>query len=476
MRSAEKMIKAFMQEHREDYLADLKKLISIESIKGKEASGMPYGEGPAEALRSALEIASRYGLYTENRGGRYGIVQFYPGQDRAIDILAHLDIVPAEDDWTVTDPFVMKVVEDRVYGRGAIDDKGPALATIYALAGIKMKGIVLRDNVRLILGCDEESGASELEYYYRTCTPAAATFTPDGFFPVINTEKGVFYGTMDATFEEGDECPLVVSIDSGKMSNMIPGTAEAVLKISDEKSFFQIKSMVDRKGRNAELRLENEKMIHIVVSGKSGHASMPENGDNALTALLEILSELPLSSCEGHRMIRALSLLFPHGDHLGEAAGIKMGDRVSGDLSISLNILHYDLRSISGAFDSRVPICANEENTGAIGQKLKAEGFNFNSSFSKAHHVPENSGFIRELLKTYEKYTGKAGKTIAIGGCTYVHNIANGVVFGCGEENLDNGVHGPDEFAELSMMMTSAEMFAAVIMSVCGSSVEHFDA
>ena len=84
-----------------------------------------------------------------------------------MDILAHLDVVPAGDDWTVTKPFEPKMVDGRLYGRGSADDKGPAMAGLWAAKAVKDLKIPLSKNCRVILGTDEESGSSDIAYYYQ---------------------------------------------------------------------------------------------------------------------------------------------------------------------------------------------------------------------------------------------------------------------------------------------------------------------
>ena len=86
--------------------------------------------------------------------------------EKGLDILAHLDVVPVTDGWTVTDPFEPVVTEGKIYGRGTCDDKGPAIAALYAVRAIRELGIPLKKSVRLILGADEECGSSDLAYYY----------------------------------------------------------------------------------------------------------------------------------------------------------------------------------------------------------------------------------------------------------------------------------------------------------------------
>ena len=85
------------------------------------------------------------------------------------------------------------------------------------------------------------------------------------------------------------------------------------------------------------------------------------------------------------------------------------------------------------------------------------------------HVVPGDSEFVRTLLDSYEKYFGKKGEPIAIGGGTYVHGLKRGVAFGCAVEGVDNRMHGDDEFAEVDVLMKSVLIFADAIVNLCGA-------
>ena len=62
--------------------------------------------------------------------------------------------------------------------------------------------------------------------------------------------------------------------------------------------------------------------------------------------------------------IRALNKLMPHGDWFGKNLGIAMEDEESGQLTLTFSMPgdHGD-QPFSGDYDSRCPICSNEENT-----------------------------------------------------------------------------------------------------------------
>ena len=196
-------------------------------MKGSYRIGKPYGEGCSEALRAALHIAECYGFSINNYDNYVGTVDMND-KEAQLDILAHLDVVPAGDGWTVTEPFEPVVKDGKIYGRGTADDKGPAIAALYAMRAVNELGIPMKKNVRLILGTDEECGSSDITHYYSVEKEAPMTFSPDASFPVINIEKGRIGGNFTAEFEPSDRLPKMVSFHSGTKTNVVPGAAEAL--------------------------------------------------------------------------------------------------------------------------------------------------------------------------------------------------------------------------------------------------------
>ena len=71
--------------------------------------------------------------------------------------------MPVGDGWTKP-PFDAVMVDGRMYGRGTNDDKGPSLAALFAMKAIREAGIPLKKGIRMILGCDEESGWEDMAY------------------------------------------------------------------------------------------------------------------------------------------------------------------------------------------------------------------------------------------------------------------------------------------------------------------------
>ena len=91
-----------------------------------------------------------------------------------------------------TTPYDCTWAEGRIYGRGVIDDKGPAAAALYALKAVRDSGAPLHRRVRLLVGCNEEKGSSCIRHYVEAGGEIPVMgFTPDGMYPIINGEKGI---------------------------------------------------------------------------------------------------------------------------------------------------------------------------------------------------------------------------------------------------------------------------------------------
>ena len=463
-----KEIEGFIDAHRQEMIDDICKLCRINSEKMPYTEGKPYGDGAFDALHAALAMMEDYGFSITNYDNYVGTADLND-KERQLDILAHLDVVPAGEGWTVTEPFEPVEKDGKLYGRGTADDKGPAVAALYAMRAIKELGIPVKKNVRLILGTDEECGSSDIEVYYKREKEAPMTFSPDASFPVINIEKGRIPGGFSASFEASEALPKIVSIDAGIKVNVVPGKAKAVVAGLEAEVLTQAADAVEKQTGLSFSFGETEDGIQIIVEGKGAHASTPDEGNNALTGLLSYLVSLPLADCPQLQAVKSLVTLFPHGDTRGKAVGIAMEDELSGPLTLAFDMLTLDKDHLEGAFDCRACLCATEENSlNVIRARMAEEGLTLQADHMTApHHVDGNSHFVKTLLKAYEEYTGLEGHCESTGGGTYVHHLENGVAFGASMPGTDNKMHGADEFAVIDELLTSAKIFAQVIVDLC---------
>lgn len=75
-----------------------------------------------------------------------------------------MDVQPAlkEDGWD-TEPFVLTLRDEKLYGRGSTDDKGPVLGWFNAIEGYQKLGMELPVNLKFVFEGMEESGSEGLD-------------------------------------------------------------------------------------------------------------------------------------------------------------------------------------------------------------------------------------------------------------------------------------------------------------------------
>lgn len=445
----------YISRKQDEIKAVLAELVKIPSVLGKPSDGAPFGEEPKRVLEKMLRICEESGFKTGCCDGAIGFAQL--GDKAELGILCHLDVVPANGKGWKTDPFTLTEKDGVLYGRGVIDDKGPAVAALFAMKCVKELGFPLKKGVRLIFGTDEENGSEDLDFYLKHENFPPMVFTPDAGFPIINIEKGMarsrFFGRIDGG--------ALTCFHGGLIPNAVPDSAECELRgIAREK----VSAAIEKDGSGARFSLtENGDIITILCEGKPAHASTPESGVNAVTALISLLNRII-----DNATLAGLEKLFPFGETDGKSAGLSCSDE-HGALTAVFSIFNFDGKTCDGVVDVRFPCCKNlafvDETERAAFAELNLEYERFMGD--EPHIVPEDSDFIRALLSVYEEVEGERGYCRAIGGGTYVHNIAGGVAFGAERGDTDYNMHADNEFITVDELLRDAELFAEVIKKIC---------
>lgn len=456
----------YIESEKENMIASLSDLIAYPSYQQEPSDGAPFGRPVRECLDRALEICSGFGLVTRNFDGYAGTVEL-PGYncEPELGILSHLDVVPEGTGWT-SDPYKARVDDGKIYGRGAIDDKGPSVAVIYALKAIKELGIPLKRGVRLILGTNEENGSADMKYYLSKQPAPKYTFTPDGNYPVINIEKGMIRGYFSADIMPSASPKTILELSGGTVINAVPESAYAVIGGT---SVSEAEAAIRRMSCGVSFSVKDfGGCIRIDACGKSAHASTPELGKNAVTALIKLLTFMDIRD-DASRKLSSLSKLFPYGETDGSSLGIAQSDELSGALTCVLSIINYQAGKLEFKIDIRLPATSSVANVmdkllpAAAGAGFRLDGH----MGSEPHCVSEDTPFVRKLLSVFEEVTGKKGECIAIGGGTYVHEIEGGVAFGPEFIGDDNHMHSADEFIKEDDLIFNAKMFALAILRIC---------
>lgn len=459
-------IKEFIYSNKDFLLSVLDELVSIPSVKGEPVPGAPFGEMPKKALDKAAEICRREGFDTRICRDVVGTADLCPdGKAPALGILCHLDVVPAEgqEGW-LTDPFRMIEKDGVLYGRGVIDDKGPLCAALLAMKCVKELNIPLKTGVRLVFGTDEENGSEDLEIYLADEKLPPNVFTPDASFPIINIEKGMMRSRFSGSFENGN----IISFHGGSIPNAVPDKAECVIAdilLSDIENAV----LADKSGARFDIKTADGS-VTVKCTGRSAHASTPESGINAVTALISLLCALPLKEGSQTDILRGLERTFPFGETDGTHTGLKASDEKSGALTLVFSIFNMENGSCTGCIDVRFPVCLTLAQVEAAERKALADaGCTFDGYMGDEPHITdENSDFVQKLLKVYERCEGEKGHCIAIGGGTYVHNVPGGVAFGAERGDTDYHMHGANEFITVDELLKDAVIYAEAIAEICG--------
>lgn len=408
------------------FYRDLATLLSIRSIGGEEppVPGAPLGAGIRDAITAFLKIAGGMGFRTKLLDGVCGYAEFGT-KGPLIGILAHLDTVPADGDWNYP-PFSLTIKDGRAYGRGAVDDKGPALVALYAMKAVMDEGAPLPCRIRLIVGGDEESGKNRcLARYKKTEEIPAMCCSPDADFPLIFAEKGILRVAI-----EGDFTDDRLALSAGTLINVVPAHADAVYA-----------------GRS------------FAAEGQSAHSMAPELGENALLKLGESMRHSGID----HPFLNLLSIASVEG------FSIAFSDAASGVLTINPSIAKVDSGHGKLLCDIRMPVsCQKDEVIRSITEAVAPLSFLVSEThFAPPLYVREDSPLCTALLRAYREVTGDNSPPVATGGGTYAREFENAVAFGVQFPGEKPVFHKENEYFALNSMEKTFSIYKKAILYLC---------
>ena len=423
----------------------LEGLIGIESTGSSAVNEpgkgtLPYGSAPVSALKFFLDDASNAGMRTGIIENRVGWCEFGPTDADLIGIVCHLDVVPAGDGWS-TSPFELTLKDGILYGRGIVDDKGPACASYFAMKRLMSSGFMPSKRIRLILGTDEERTCSCVETYAELGDIPSFAITPDAEFPVIYAEKGILHVKIF------NDMPSSVIASGGSAANMVPASCSCTIG-----------------------------GVNYSAKGKMAHASKPELGINAI---FDLIKQLDSSSVDysASPLLRFISKEIVYSTP-AEYTGCSVTDE-SGALTANPSVLSCSEDGESLVIDFRCPVTyamadvVSHLSSLAEPYGLSVEVLNQMDPLYKSKDLPQIA-LLTEIWKSnmssysgYKpEYLSEYTEPIAIGGGTYARHMPNTIAFGIQAPWQEDQCHQANECRALSDFETDIKVMTEAIMGL----------
>ena len=154
--------------HMDDLISDLQKLIQQPSVSAKN-------EGIEECAKLVQKLLNSSGIKSEILRLKKGVAPIVFGEvksnqnpNKTLMFYNHYDVQPVEpfDLWEYP-PFSATRKGNKIFGRGATDDKGELITRIKAVeASLKVTGDV-PCNIKFVIEGEEETGSAHIEEYLR---------------------------------------------------------------------------------------------------------------------------------------------------------------------------------------------------------------------------------------------------------------------------------------------------------------------
>ena len=456
-----------------ELIKNLQELIKIPSVhEESNNANEPFGKNTVKALNFILDLGQKLGFKTKNIDGYCGYIEFGSG-DELIGIIGHLDVVPEGENWTYP-PFEAQIVDNKIYGRGSIDDKGPVMASLYAMKAVmdycNENSIAINKRVRLILGLNEERDWKCIDYYKEHEEIPSIGFSPDADFPCIYAEKGLISPFLIMDYSNFlDNNIILKNIDcNNNPLNVVPKYCSCNLTVKTEIKIDDVNNLVNTLASkyNFDIVTEiiNDKELKIISHGVQAHAAHPDLGVNAISRLIIVLDKL----FKNYNIVVPLFDLFIKYiglDFNGNKLNINIPDE-SGELTLNVGQFYFDDNDLKIGFNLRVPINTSFDLIESVFSSVCNEFDNVYCEFNgkKAPlHVSKNSYLVKTLCKIYNETADSNVEPIAIGGATYARAFDNFVSFGANLPGQKDMCHQTDEFISVDNLLLACKIYCKAI-------------
>jgi len=420
------------------------------------------------------DLAMKLGLQYNDVGGYVQEVWIGEGKE-TLGLMSHSDVQPVElSEWN-HDPWSGEVSDGKIWGRGAIDDKGPIVAIMYGMRAILDSKLPIKKKIILLIGTDEESANEDVTTYLTSNPAPDRTLVVDSNYPVICAEKGWCGSWMEFPRVIPDaeaHSLLIVSLHAGFSPSIVPAlaTARIVTRGVDlTKSVAALKQKAEsfnanRRGANIDVEMRRDTIV-VGAKGRSVHSSTPQSGHNALVDLLMFLDRDVQIIDNEFKHVASFVSRYIGFDLDGSSLGIAHHDDFMGDVTVAVDMAGSTDSSATLMFNFRIPKGVELEGIeDSLAIRYREFDKDNNTATKHTHYLSKplfndpSSPFVTKLLNIYNEVAGENRHAQSIGGGTYAKRIPNAVVFGPAMPDEEYTGHQPNEFLYISTLEKNIEI------------------
>ncbi len=444
---------------KDEMISDLQGLLRIPSLKSDASENAPFGLELRKALDYVLNLGQKDGFKVKDYEGYAGVVEWGEGEE-ILGILGHLDVVPVGTGWTF-DPFGAEIKDGYIMARGSQDDKGPTMAGYYAMKLLKESGFKPNKRIHLIVGCDEESGMTCMDYYNEHGEIPSFGFVPDADFPVIYGEKGILNLSLDGKVET-----VIHSIQAGERPNIVIGEAEIIVNGELKEEAFEFYQTSHQIKGHCEFK---DGKATYYLKGAFAHGSRPDEGVNAAWHLLNFVGA-------AYHDQFAINTAYLLADWRGANLNIKTFGSHMGYLSMNVGVMNIVDGNVHIVLDIRYPNVTDSKTIlDNITESFKAQKseLTINLIQNKDYlFVDPKSTLVSTLENIYRDFSGDyVTPLLTMGGGTYARAFKNFVAFGAEFPTRERPewvgqVHQADEGYEIEQFLLATAIYAKAIVEL----------
>ncbi len=465
--------------YREEMIRVLGESVSFPSVagpavKGEDGELMPFGKAAHDSLLHMLSCGEALGFETCNVDNYAGYIDFKSEAEDAklCAIVGHLDVVPEGTGWD-NDPYEMTEKDGFLYGRGTADDKGPVVAGLYAMKALKDEGVTIKNNIRLVLGLNEECGEESMVYYTEHCGHPDMGFTPDGDFPIVNGEKGimVFDLAQKLTPAMSKDDLRLTKLEAGLVHNAVPASATAVIAGGSglyDSIIAKAKSFSEESGYTVKARKQGSSLV-VTAEGIAAHGAHPQLGLNAVSIMMSFLGSLRFASEDLNDFVSFYNEHIGFDLH-GERLGINFEDEPSGKLILNVGIANINEELASITINVRYPVLSTDKDiAGGIEETIKDTKVGLVTRMVQGPiYMDINTDMVQKLYGAYVEETGDTeSKPIVQGGGTYAKMVNNILCYGAMFPGEEDTMHQANEKFSIDSFMKMTRVYARALYALC---------